>query len=86
MAEITKPPLNIAELRVFELGIDNTARAAIDFLLLDHQVKIADWVTTHIQPPAARVQVARTIPVRNVRSIADKTLTAQLILTLWSLA
>lgn len=69
-AEIIKPALSIAGLRVFELGIDSTARAAIDFLLLDHSVKIADWVTSHMQPPAARVQSGRTLPVRNVRSNA----------------
>ena len=76
-AEIIKPNLDIAGLREFELGIDSTARAAIDFLLLDHHVKIADWVTAHIQPPAPRVQSGRTIPVRNVRSLADHTLVAE---------
>jgi hypothetical protein len=74
--EITKPPLNIAGLREFELGIDSTARAAIDFLLLDHHVRMADWITTQIQPPAARVQGGGTIPVRNVRAGADRSLTA----------
>ncbi|EKS34237.1 AAA domain-containing protein [Afipia broomeae] len=75
-AEIEKPLLNIAGLNEFELGIDTTARAAIDFLLLDHHVRVADWITTHIQPPAARVQTGLTIPVRNVRSLSDKSLVA----------
>ena len=74
--EIVKPPLNIARLREFELGIDSTARAAIDFLLLDHHVRMAEWITTHIQPPAARVQSGSTIPVRSVRADADGNLAA----------
>jgi hypothetical protein len=41
-------------LREFELDIDSTARA-IDLLLLDHHARMAEWVTTHIQPPAARI-------------------------------
>jgi hypothetical protein len=74
--EIVKPALDIAGLREFELGINTTARAAIDFLLLDQHVKMAEWITTHIQPPAARVQSGRTIPVHNVRSDSDRNLIA----------
>jgi hypothetical protein len=76
-AEIIKPPLNIARLREFELGIDSTARAAIDFLLLDHHVRMAEWITTHIQPPPARVQSGGTIPLRSVRANASRELTAE---------
>ncbi|WP_407150449.1 AAA domain-containing protein [Bradyrhizobium sp. ORS 86] len=74
--EIVKPPLDITRLREFELGIDSTARAAIDFLLLDHHVRMAEWITIHIQPPAARVQSGGTIPVRSVRADSDRELTA----------
>lgn len=66
--EIVKPSIEIAGIQSFELGIDTTARAAIDFLRLDHHVGMTDWLTSHIQPPAARVQAGRTIPVRNIRT------------------
>lgn len=66
--EIEKPALDIAQLRQFQLGIDTTRRAAIDFLRLDHHVRMTDWLTSHIQPLAGRVQTGRTIPVRSVRT------------------
>ncbi|MGO6664820.1 AAA domain-containing protein [Rhizobium ruizarguesonis] len=74
--EIEKPPLQVATLQQFELGIDTTARAAIDFLKLDHHVKMTEWLTTHIRPLTARVQAGRTIPVRNVRTDAAGTIVA----------
>lgn len=74
--EIDKPLLEIANLQQFELGINTTALAAIDFLRLDHHVGMTDWLTSHIQPPAARVQSGRTIPVRNVATLADGTVSA----------
>lgn len=69
--EIEKPALEIARLQQYELGIDTTARAAIDFLRLDHHVGMADWLTGHIQPPPARVQAGRTLPLRDIRTDAD---------------
>ncbi len=74
--EINKPALEIASLQVFELGIDTTARAGIDFLRLDHHVGMTDWLTSNIKPLSARVQSGRTIAVRNVRAEADRTLVA----------
>jgi len=79
--EIEKPPLEIARLHEFDLGIDTTARAAIDFLRLDHHVGMTDWLTSHIQPPAARVQAGRTIPVRNARTNVEKRILADFDLT-----
>ncbi|MEO1149924.1 MAG: AAA domain-containing protein [Pseudomonadota bacterium] len=75
--EIVKPSLSIAELRQFDLAIDSTGRAAIDFLRLDHHVKLTDWLAQHIQPPAVRVQAGRTLPLREVASNADRQITAQ---------
>ncbi|NEI02418.1 bifunctional RecB family nuclease/DEAD/DEAH box helicase [Rhizobium leguminosarum] len=69
--EIEKPPLEVASLQVYELGIDTTARAGVDFLRLDHHVRMTDWLTSNIRPPAARVQTGRTIPLRNVRTNAE---------------
>lgn len=74
--EIDKPALDIARLQEFELGIDTTARAGIDFLRLDHHVGMTDWLTSNIKPLSARVQSGKTIAVRNVRAEADRTLVA----------
>ncbi|HWK49298.1 MAG TPA: AAA domain-containing protein, partial [Steroidobacter sp.] len=74
--EIDKPPLEVARLQEFELGIDTTARAGIDFLRLDHHVGMTDWLTTNIKPLSARVQSGRTIAVRNVRTDATRVIIA----------
>lgn len=76
--EIDKPPLEVARLQEFELGIDTTARAAIDFLRLDHHVGMTDWLTANIKPLSARVQSGRTIAVRNVRTEATRIIVADL--------
>ena len=85
-AEIEKPVLNIAGLRDFTLGVDTTARAAIDFLRLDHHVGMTDWLTGHIRPPAARVQAGRTIPLRDARSTATRTVVAAFDVAAFGLA
>lgn len=69
--EIEKPALEIARLQEFNLGIDTTGRAAVDFLRLDHHVGMTDWLTDHIQPPPARVQAGRTMPLTDIRTDAD---------------
>jgi hypothetical protein len=74
--EIDKPPLEVARLQEFDLGIDTTARAGIDFLRLDHHVGLTDWLTANIKPLSARVQSGRTIAVRNVRTEATRTILA----------
>ena len=84
-AEIEKPELDIAHLHDFELGIDTTGRAAIDFLRLDHHVRMTDWQTAHIQPAAARVQSGLTIPVRDVRCDANGVIFATFDLVPFSL-
>ncbi|WP_158295271.1 bifunctional RecB family nuclease/DEAD/DEAH box helicase [Pseudomonas rhizoryzae] len=74
--EIEKSPLVVAQLQEFDLGVDTTARAAIDFLRLDHHVGLTDWLTSNIKPLASRVQSGRTIPVRNVRTDSGRTIVA----------
>lgn len=74
--EIEKPALEIAQLQEFELGIDTTARAGIDFLRLDHHVGMTDWLTANIKPLSARVQSGRTIAVRDIRVGGDRTIVA----------
>ncbi|MGH1574134.1 AAA domain-containing protein [Methylobacterium sp. P31] len=83
--EIVKPPLEVARLQVFELGINTTARAGIDFLRLDHHVGLTDWLTANIRPLSARVQSGRTIAVRNVRSVATRMIVADFDVTAFGL-
>jgi hypothetical protein len=64
--EIEKPRLEVAGLPSFSLDVDNTARAALDFLRLDHSVKVTEWVSRNLAPPIHRVTNGRTIPIRNL--------------------
>ncbi|MBE9203994.1 AAA family ATPase [Synechocystis salina LEGE 06099] len=77
-AEIIKEPLTIADLPNFNLGVDDAAQAAIDFLRLDQHVKVTDWIANHLIPPIYRVSLGRTIPVRNVKSQGNNQLTAEI--------
>ncbi|HTH11327.1 MAG TPA: AAA domain-containing protein [Acidovorax sp.] len=68
--EISKPRLDVIALRQFNLGITTPAEAALDFLRLDHHVKVAEWLSTHMVPAANRVARGITLPLRNVREAA----------------
>ncbi|WP_199309843.1 AAA domain-containing protein [Synechocystis sp. FACHB-383] len=70
--------MTIAELPNFNLGVDDAAQSAIDFLRLDQHVKVTDWIANHLIPPIYRVTLGRTIPVRNVRSQGNNQLTAEI--------
>lgn len=83
--DIQKPPLEIGGLQEFELGVNTTARAGIDFLRLDHHVRMTDWLTTNIRPLASRVQTGRTIPIRNIRTDNDRTIHGDFDLTSFGL-
>lgn len=77
--EISKPRLDVMALRQFNLGITTPAEAALDFLRLDHHVKVAEWLSTHMVPAANRVARGITLPLRNVREAADgKQVTAEI--------
>lgn len=69
--EISKPRLDVNALRQFNLGITTPAEAALDFLRLDHHVKVAEWLSTHMVPAANRVARGITLPLRNVRAAAN---------------
>ena len=64
--EIHKPPFVLADLPAFNLGVNDVGRAAIDFLRLDHRVKLNDWVAAQLMPPSLRVSRGRTIPITNL--------------------
>lgn len=74
--EIEKPNLAIAALPNFTLGVNNTARAGIDFLRLDQHVKVMDWIGNHLIPPIYRVPLGRTIPLSNVVCLGNNRLRA----------
>ncbi len=76
--EITKNPLTIANLPDFNLGVDNAAQAAIDFLRLDQHVKVTDWIANHLVPPIYRISLGKTIPLINVVSQGNNRLIAEI--------
>ncbi len=63
--EITKEPLTVSELGQFDLEVDNAARAAIDFLLLDHHVGTTEWFADNMQPMSHRVPEGEALPLIN---------------------
>jgi len=77
-SEITKESLIIANLPDFSLGVDDAAQAGIDFLRLDQHVKVTDWIASHLVPPIYRVSLGRTIPVKNLESLGNNSLKAEM--------
>ncbi|MFN3649324.1 MAG: AAA domain-containing protein [Armatimonadota bacterium] len=78
---IQKPPLRVDRLANFQLGVNDTARAALDFLWLEQHVKVNDWLATHLLPPVTRVPEGKTVPLRNLRAVDDNVLEAQIDLS-----
>lgn len=78
---IEKPLLSIPELLQFDLGVDQTAAAGIDFLRLDQHVKVTDWIAQCLTPPAYRLPTGRTLPISNVRCTGQLRLAADIDLT-----
>lgn len=79
--EISKPSLVIADLPDFNLGVNDTARAALDFLKLDQHIKLTSWIAEHLVPPLYRISTGKMIPVENVISQGQGLLSATLALT-----
>lgn len=65
--ELAKPILNISSLANYHLGVHHTRRSALDFLRLDFNVKLTEWISSHILPPINRILDVGTIPVKNVK-------------------
>ena len=74
--EIGKPPLRIADLRAFDLNVNDVAQAGIDFLRLDHFVAFTDWVHQNFTPVASRVPTGRTIPLVDVTATSRQSVRA----------
>ena len=79
--ELDKPRLDVADLRRFTLGIDNATGAAVDFLQLDHAVRMTDWVAAHMKTLRIRVAAGRSIPITDLRPIGNNRLAARIDLT-----
>ena len=80
-AEIAKPLVDLKALPDFTLGVETAAQAALDFLWLEQRVAVNDWMSAHLVPPAGRVPLGRTLPVRDVHAVADNQLMATVDLT-----
>jgi AAA domain-containing protein/PD-(D/E)XK nuclease superfamily protein len=76
--EIRKPPLRLDELPDFTLGVDSTAQAALDFLRLDHHVKVSEWLAEHLEPPVHRVARGRSLPIRQLDALGGRQFVARL--------
>lgn len=65
--DVTKIDLDLPGLDEFDLGVHHTARAALDFLMLDHSVAMSEWYSDNMQAVASRVPEGQAIPLTNVR-------------------
>ena len=64
--DIMKSSLDLDRLRDFRLGDASVVTASIDFLRLDHHVQMYQWMSRCLVPPASRVPLGDTLPLREV--------------------
>jgi len=69
--EITKTQVHLPDLDEYNLDVHHTARAALDFLLLDQGVAMSQWYSENMQTLSHRVPQGLAIPLRNVRFAND---------------
>lgn len=65
--DIQKREEELSELDVFKLGVHQTARAALDFLMLDHSSAVTEWYAENMQSVSHRVPQGQVIPLQNAR-------------------
>jgi hypothetical protein len=65
--EITKTQVHLPDLDQYDLNVHHTARAALDFLLLDQSVAMSQWYSDNMQALSHRVPQGLAIPLSNVR-------------------
>jgi len=75
---IDKPAMELDRLPTFQLSTANTADAAVDFLRLDHHVKLQDWIRRHLIPPTLRIAEGHSLPLINLRLDANKNVLADI--------
>lgn len=78
---ILKIPVDLNQLPKFTLRVDNAARAAVDFLRLDHHIKVNDWIANQLIPPKLRITAGRTIPLRDVVPVGNNRVKAHINVT-----
>ena len=76
--EIEKPPLEIARLQQFELGVDSCVKAALDFLRLEQHMRYTQWLARHLVEPRFRVTSGKSLPLRNIQVLANNLLKAEI--------
>jgi hypothetical protein len=65
-SEIEKPAIPLEELPRFDLGVNDIARASIDFLRLDHHVGMTRWLSEHLAAVEDRVALGSSLPLKNL--------------------
>lgn len=63
---IVKPLMDIKGLHDYSLEVEGVAGAALDFLSLEHYVKLSDWTAAHLAGSAGRVALGRSLPLKDV--------------------
>lgn len=76
--DITKRQLEIDNLGGFDLDVEDAARAAIDFLLLDRHVSTTEWFSENMQPMSHRVPQGEALPLSSGVWVDNSTLVAQI--------
>jgi hypothetical protein len=76
--QLTKTPIAVGDLPRFSLNVVDVGRAGIDFIQLDHHVKVQNWIAEHLAVPADRIARGRTLPVRNVVDLGGQQLQAMI--------
>ncbi|MEM0448669.1 MAG: AAA family ATPase [Methanomassiliicoccales archaeon] len=61
--KLRKAFLDLRNLSRFRLAEPNSIRAAVDFLRLDHHVRLSDWLVRCMQPVRDRVAKGETVPI-----------------------
>ncbi len=77
-AEIQKPAIPLTELPRFDLGVNDIARASIDFLRLDHHVGMTRWLSEHLAAVTDRVALGTSLPLRDLAQAEGDALRAKI--------
>lgn len=62
-ADLTKRPVNLDELSTFTLGESDTARAAMEFLALEHESGRRDQLKSYGLPVTQRIRNGESVPI-----------------------
>jgi hypothetical protein len=76
--DIDKPVLHVENLPDFSLNVNDIARASLDFLRLEHHVKVNDWLTSQLDNIENRVARGKTLVLQNFSRSGD-TVNAEIV-------